>query len=716
MEYSKFKKLMVLHKEILDSLVSRKVFLVSDIPGGGLLDNMEMLDRNAKYFREEDSEIFTTLIRSKFLLNYNMPVLINFSKSIGFYSETPSGKNSIESSLMLSRINFMGTDGIRGKIDVNKSKTYLHDFLTENILGFQLIENCSYSFASMLMDEKLLKKNDIIIIGNDGRDRTTDGKLNEAMANGFTAHGLNVNDIGVVPTPFVPQQILKRSLTAGAVLTASHNPSNQNGIKFFLDGKKLLPEGRIGDYTLSAYIYDTYVNKPEFSCRGSYSKVDSINREGMEFLISVLPEDLSAKLEKSVIILDTANGAFTEMAEMTLEKLGLEYISVNDIPDGYNINRNCGVAELEGHKSFSAGEIDFCIPLIKKMFYTASKNTKNDVFGISLDGDGDRGFIAYYDRTKDAVFILDGDKCGFILAEYYIKCIHKAPKEYYFVSTIESDIMVSYSASETLGLNTRIVSVGDKWISTFEKGKLLVGVEVSGHIIVPVVFTNDSGEEVTLLSGNGLLTALMTLTAIKTLDLPPKRILNPFAPGILKTFYCFFIEKDRFYRGSSVWKDDRKIIEAEINKAAVQKKRAFSVKVVFEEKEDINVLYANIFIGKKLAGCIFSRVSGTEDKIAVYVQGMRTMENELYAVGNLINKNHFDKMKNKTRFEFECGEYIIAELKKSNKTSIVELKKNVERLMNMSIDQNDFFGVIHAIKKEERIKVAGEELFLLPGD
>jgi len=162
----------------------------------------------------------------------------------------------------MARVNYMGTDGIRGKVitsTVQRSctnKNCIDYFLNNNAFTPELVELASFSFAKLLLDKNIVKTGDTAVIGNDGRDIVYDWVLNYSVRSGFTKAGLNVLDLGIVPTGIIPWKSLQLGHRAAACLTASHNPSNQNGIKFFIDGKKLVPENEIGDYALSAYMHN----------------------------------------------------------------------------------------------------------------------------------------------------------------------------------------------------------------------------------------------------------------------------------------------------------------------------------------------------------------------------------------------------------------------------------------------------------------------------
>lgn len=709
MDIRKFELLILRNEEKLTILNQKKIFLISNLLKGGLLQNKEILEQNATFFSDDDKNVITLLLNSDFIINYPYPILVDFAKTVDLYKNSSLPENErISSFFLMSRINFMGTDGIRGKISLEETDDYLKDFKSKNIFTPELIENCIFSFANLLLSKKVIRENDTVCIGDDGRDRITGGKLKGALIDGFLRANIHVYDLGIVPTAFVPYQILKKGFKAGAVLTASHNPSNQNGIKFFLDGKKLLPEGELGDFTLSALIYHHYLQKTLPEKRASVSVSESIMAESTDFILSILPQNITHLLQDSVIVFDSANGAFIGIGAKVLHALQLDYTSVNSLPDGHNINKNCGVAELEGHDIFPAEGFDTYIPFIKEIFSLGRKNKPGKVFGISLDGDGDRGYILHYNKEKDCIYVINGDKCGYILAEYFLKFRNINPEKTYFVTTLESDLMTTSSVKEKLGIKTKIVSVGDKWICNFDEGELLVGVEVSGHLIFPIEFVNDLNQKVKLLSGNGLLTSLMVLAAIKELNLSTERIFLPFEQGISKTFYVFFIDKSKFYRDSTVWIKDIELIKNEFSKLIKNREVNSDTKLLFEQKEDPNVLYINIVNTNGLQGCIFIRNSGTEDKIATYVQGKKEIEGILYNIGKVLNNNHSLLMKNKDRLEYKYEIFIDNILHKQAEIGVQELKDSIEQTMNCVINENDLFNVLYGLKKEGKIKLENQ--------
>ncbi len=714
MEVSKFEQLILKNTDRLTKLFEKKIFIISNLVSGGLLQDENLLIKNASIFYSEDEEYISKLLTSDFIENYSFPALIDFQKTVElFKGSSLSDDERIASAFTMSRINFLGTDGIRGKVVSTIKENALLDLITLNSFTPQLVELCSFSFASMLAEKQILQTGDTVVIGDDGRDIAYDWKLKNAVVDGFTKAGLDVYDLGIVPTAIVPFQLLKRDLRVGAVLTASHNPANQNGIKFFLDGKKLLPEGEFGDYVFSAFMYHycTQADLPKKS--GKLIVASNVEEESESFLNSVLPDNTADVLKDVTLVFDSANGAFDTIGRRMLNLLNITYTSVNETPTGANINKSCGVAEIEGTELFEANGYDGYVPFVKELFDKGRAGEAGKVFGMALDGDGDRCFLLYFDKEKDCIHVIDGDKCGYVLSEYLINKKELNPKDYYFVSTIESDLMTASSAKETLGLNTKIVSVGDKWIGNFSEGELLVGLEISGHIIFPIKVTSETGKENTLLTGIGLLTGLLSLVAIKELDLSPTRITEPFEPGMSKTFYVFIVDKSRFYRNSSVWINDRELLNTEVNRLVKENRLPADTKLEFEDKEDVNVLYANIVTEKGVAGCIFTRNSGTEDKNAIYMQGKEELKDSLLYLGKKIQDHHTEEMKNRDKVEFKYETLILSKLEENREVSFADVKSSIENELECEVGESDLFSVVYGLKKEGRVNFENEILKLV---
>jgi phosphoglucosamine mutase len=672
---------------------------------------LEDLAKHKKFVTGENvtnEKAVSALLSSNWLDKYPTAVCIDFPKAIELYlsSNTNNEKEKINTAFNMARINYMGTDGMRGKVVTKINKNFIADLLKDNAFTPDLVETASFSFAKILLDKKNVNAGCTAVIGNDGRDLAYNWVLNNSVRSGFAKAGLNVLDLGVVPTAVIPWKNLQLGHCAGACLTASHNPSNQNGIKFFIDGKKLIPEGGLGDYALSAYMYNyCFLEKLPQKISGKILEYNA-EEDSVKWMEEVLGSSMKSAVKGLTLIFDSANGAADSIGRKVLDNLVANYISVNEKCTGDNINRGSGVAEIEGTEIFWGKEYGKHIPAVKRIFDEGRKSPAGSVYGITLDGDGDRGFLLYYSKKDDDVYVLDGDKCGYILVQYLIKSKNLNPKDYWFLSTIESDIMTASAAEKNLGLNTRVVSVGDKWIGNFIDGTVLVGLEISGHLIFPIDVYDPEGKKKTLLSGVGLLTGLASINAIKGLTLDEDKIIQPFEPGFSKTYYVFFIDKTLHYRGSAIWNKDRDLIEKAVNEAKTHLKLPKNTVIKYEDKEDLNILYANIFNGDKLLGVVFVRNSGTEDKNAIYVKGEKNYEKVLCEIGGSIQKLHTAEMKNKNRIEYKYEQTVIKSLNENNgKTTIDKILSELG-----AVSETDLFSVVYGLKKEERVGVLGREI------
>jgi len=705
MDIKVFENLIEKNRSKLESLAKQKKFVVAGFPSAKLLTDKAAAGINSAIIG--DNKAADALLGSDWLEKYGAAVCIDLSKAVNLYlSSNLQEKEKIDTAFTMARVNFMGTDGVRGKVVTQTKENFIADLLKDNAFTPSLVETASFAFSKVLLDKKIVSAGDTAVIGNDGRDLAYNWILNDSVRSGFAKAGLNVLDLGVVPTAVIPWKNLLLGHRAGACLTASHNPSNQNGIKFFIDGKKLVPEGDLGDYVLSAYMYNyCCVEKIPENASGKITEYDA-EADSVNWMTQVLGEDTKSALKGITLIFDSANGATDSIGRKVLENLGAKYVSVNEKCTGDNINRGVGVAEIEGTEFYSGKDYDKHILTVKKIFDEGRKSPAQSVFAIAVDGDGDRGFLLYYSKKDDDIYVLDGDKCGYILAQYLIKNKNIDAKKYWFLSTIESDIMTAAAASANLGLNAKIVSVGDKWIGNFKDGEVLVGLEISGHLIFPIEVIDKNGKKHTLLSGVGLLTGLVSICAIRGLDLSEEKIIEPFEPGFSKTFYVFFVDKTRHYRGSAIWNKDKELVEKAVSEAVANSKLPKNTKIKYEDKEDLNVLYMNILDGDKLLGVLFMRNSGTEDKNATYVKGEKKYEEILCEIGAKVQKMHTAEMKNENRIEYKYERAVVKNLDENGgKTTVDSVLSQLS-----GVSESDLFSVVYGLKKEGRVSVLGKEI------
>jgi phosphoglucosamine mutase len=324
-----------------------------------------------------------------------------------------------------------------------------------------------------------------------GKDTRLSGYMIEtALVAGFTSVGMDVFQTGPMPTPAVA--MLTRSMRAdlGVMISASHNPYDDNGIKLFgPDGFKLSDEveRKIEELVDSELI-------KMLAKSGDLGRARRIDDEGgryVEFAKRTLPRNLS--LEGLRVVADCANGAAYKVAPQALWELGAEVIAMGVEPDGFNINRECGSTEPG--------------PLCQKV-----KEMRADI-GIALDGDGDRVVIAD-ERGR----LIDGDQLLAVIAESWQADGRLAKPG--VVATVMSNLGLERYLG-TLSLSLARTPVGDRYVLEHMRAHgFNVGGESSGHIILSDYTT----------TGDGLLTALQVLAVVKKQDQPVSKVCHRFDP------------------------------------------------------------------------------------------------------------------------------------------------------------------------------------------
>ena len=347
-----------------------------------------------------------------------------------------------------------GTDGIRGI--ANK------DLTPE--LAFKVGRAGAYVLSK--------GKKGKILVGKD--TRKSGDMLEAAITAGICSIGLDVISVGVVPTPAVAYLTKKYNALAGVVISASHNPVEYNGIKFFNEnGFKLADE-------IEEEIENYILGDQEISFRpikGEIGKViveDNGYKDYIAYLKSTIDNDLSGLK----IAVDCGNGAVYKIAPELLKELGAEIVVISDEPNGVNINVECGSTN-------------------PSLVQSLVRESKADI-GLSFDGDADR-LIAVDEKGN----IIDGDHiiaiCGTYLHE------HNKLKNNAVVGTIMTNIGLDiYLKSK--GINIVKTKVGDRYVlEEMLKSGYVLGGEQSGHII----FLEHST------TGDGLLTALQLINVMK---------------------------------------------------------------------------------------------------------------------------------------------------------------------------------------------------------
>jgi phosphoglucosamine mutase len=323
----------------------------------------------------------------------------------------------------------------------------------------------------------------IKFVNGDHRNRVVIGKdtrrsgymIESALAAGFTAVGMDVYFLGPMPTPAVA--MLTRSLRAdlGVMISASHNPFDDNGIKLFRpDGYKLSDEIEHQIEDLMDQDLSAHLSKGRDIAR--MHRDEEARTRYVEYAKRTLPKGID--LAGLRVVIDCANGAAYKVAPMALWELGAEVFTIGVDPDGFNINNKVGSTAPEA--------------LVAKV-----KELRADI-GIALDGDADRVIIV--DEKGE---IVDGDQFMAVIAEFW----HKRGdlKGGGLVATVMSNLgLERYLGS--IGLQLERTQVGDRYVLEAMRAKgFNVGGEQSGHIILSDFTT----------TGDGLVAALQLLAVLK---------------------------------------------------------------------------------------------------------------------------------------------------------------------------------------------------------
>ena len=600
------------------------------------------------------------------------PIFKKMNKCVIDIAKIKENKGVIKDKTQLvlaSRARIFGTDGIRGVVDISPSdsgKNSIQKFSQNSKFTPLLLESTVYSFCELLLLNGTLKKGDKVLAGDDGRDFYPGKPFLSAVLLGIRKVGLTAVYGGVIPTPAIPLYMAKAGLRAGVDLTASHNPSNQNGVKFFVNGLKVLPEGSCGDYSITAFLYKNLnLSAP---VTGKY--IEEAAKVKKFFAASIINNIPDKKLLKNFkILFDPANGAGVFHGKEVFRKLGLKVTPVNDKPTGSNINQGGGVALLEGVEAYKyeKGKNVKSFPaVIQKML------KEQHLFGMVLDGDADRVYLLANNTKEEAVHVIGGDKISYLLAKYIMR--EKKPVNPVFINTVESDIMTNFAVEKDIGIKTRIVCVGDKWVvQGIKKGEtLVVGAEESGHSIVPVKI---SGKNV--YTGNGIFVGLLCLSYLLKNKTNFDGICRPFEEGVKKTYYTYLVDKKLFQRGSYVFDADRKIIGKKFKKLA--KKYRFKGKIeekIFNDEPDM--LNMSVTLKGKVIGMIFARNSGTETKTSVNIRCKAEYKDIFTGIASKVAAYHSKVLKDSRNPDTAKEKVILSVIKKVKSFKDLKVKTKME--------------------------------------
>ena len=339
---------------------------------------------------------------------------------------------------------YFGTDGVRGEANVE---------LTPE-LAFKLGRFGGYVLSQHEEETPLVFV---------GRDTRISGKMLEhALIAGLLSVGIRVYKLGVIATPGVAYLVRTEKASAGVMISASHNPALDNGIKFFGgDGFKLDDDRELEIEALLDAAEDT-LPRPSAQGLGTVMEYPEGLRKYQEFLVST-----GVQLEGMHVVLDTANGAASTSARQIFADLGAQLTVIGENPDGLNINDGVGSTHPE-HLQEKVKEVGAAI-------------------GLAFDGDSDR-LIAVDENGE----IVDGDKIMYIIGSYL------SSKGLLEKNTIVTTVMSNlgfHKALDAKGIQKEITAVGDRYVvEEMRKSGYNLGGEQSGHVVIMDYNTTGDGQ------------------------------------------------------------------------------------------------------------------------------------------------------------------------------------------------------------------------------
>lgn len=348
---------------------------------------------------------------------------------------------------------YFGTDGIRGEVGKHPITP---DFMLK--LG--------WATGRVFAEEG----HGFVLVGKD--TRISGYMFESALEAGLSAAGVDTRLLGPMPTPGIAYLTQTLRAKAGIVISASHNPYYDNGIKFFsVEGTKLPDEL---EHKIESYI-DSPMTTVDSARLGKASRLEDATGRYIEFCKSTVPTRLDFKGLR--IVVDCANGATYHIAPHVFSEVGAEVVTIGAEPDGLNINEECGATKPE---LLAEKVIEFRADL-----------------GIALDGDGDR--LIMVDHKGE---IVDGDELIFIIAKSKLDA---GELKGTVVGTLMSNLGMEH-ALNALGVNLIRANVGDRYVmEMLIKHNAVLGGEGSGHIICLDRTT----------TGDGIVAALQILAEIQ---------------------------------------------------------------------------------------------------------------------------------------------------------------------------------------------------------
>lgn len=367
---------------------------------------------------------------------------------------------------------FFGTDGIRGT--ANK-------YPMQTTIALQLGQAAGHYFTRG-------KHRHRVVIAKD--TRLSGYMIENALTAGFLAAGMDVILVGPMPTPAVAMLTKSMRADLGVMISASHNPYHDNGLKLFgPDGFKLSEKTELAiEHLMQNPTEDQLADPSEL---GRAKRIEDARGRYIEFAKATFPSDLD--LSGLRVVIDCANGAAYNVAPTVLQELGAEIVPIGIEPNGFNVNKECGSTYPQAMQR-------------------AVIETSSDI-GIALDGDADRLILC-----DEKAEVIDGDQIiAMVATEWQRK---KILKHNSVVTTQMSNLGLELYFKEK-GITLFRTKVGDKYVvEKMREGGFNLGGEQSGHIVMSDYAT----------TGDGLIGALQVLAALKRHGKPASQALNVFKP------------------------------------------------------------------------------------------------------------------------------------------------------------------------------------------
>ncbi len=355
---------------------------------------------------------------------------------------------------------YFGTDGVRGRVG-------------EAPITPEFVMHLAYAAGQVLVAGRGSLPPDqhpTVLIGKD--TRISGYMLEAAMEAGFTAAGVNVLMTGPMPTPAVAYLTRALRLQAGVVISASHNPFEDNGIKFFSEGGQKLPD-RVEE-AIEARLDHPIATVPARQL-GRARRIEDAAARYIEFCKSTFPNRLD--LRGLRVVVDCANGATYHIAPHVLHELGAEVIAIGSEPNGFNINDDCGATHTQA-------------------LADAVRRHRADL-GIALDGDGDRLMMA---DGKGRIY--DGDQLVYVIARHRIRTGYMKGG---VVGTLMTNLGTEHALAR-IQVPFERAKVGDRYVlERLQANGWMLGGETSGHILCLDKHT----------TGDGIVSALQVLWALR---------------------------------------------------------------------------------------------------------------------------------------------------------------------------------------------------------